>query len=94
MAVFRVDGCWAATCMVAVAVYFCRVRVQEIDRLEQDLKDKAQLVEQTRALLRDHQVQLLYVALGLWSVRVVMGQRVGSPAVSSGARLGDSCFEW
>lgn len=35
---------------------------QEIDRLEQDLKDKAQLVEQTRALLRDHQAQLLNVS--------------------------------
>ncbi|KAK1868090.1 hypothetical protein I4F81_010585 [Pyropia yezoensis] len=42
---------------------------QEIDRLEQDLKDKAQLVEQTRALLRDHQTQLLYAALLSWSVR-------------------------
>ncbi|OSX71005.1 hypothetical protein BU14_0617s0011 [Porphyra umbilicalis] len=35
---------------------------QEIDRLEQDLKDKAQLVEQTRALLRDHQKSLVNVS--------------------------------
>lgn len=68
MVVFHVDGCWSATWWRWGSPCRFLRRTQEIDRLEQDLKEKAQLVEQTRALLRDHQTQLLYVVLGLWPV--------------------------